>query len=655
MVSATVTRPSTIAAATSCDRKVFYRENVDIGSLALPKPREVTLRALEQSGKPKSNLKRLTSYERKRTSASSTKSRTNQSSRTVEDADARSQLSASMTSSRSSSASRDRVGSIASEILSSHSRSPKISNSDHEDKNKNISVIVEASRSGCLPGDVVPLTIQVQHTKIIHSPYGVIVTLYRQARVDMHPNLPITSSVKGRDGRFEDYYPRSKTGLGGLSLSAAGSSQVWRKDLSQTLVPFYIDPRTMSTEVKVAVRIPDDVFPTIRNVPGEMISFRYFVEVVIDIHGKLGTADFDLSTTNLLSSGPTTPRGQATEGPDYVSTLLEANYIDTGSIRRGKNALVVECDLTIGTHDSGKAKGKQRATSRNRAWTDSTLHEMPIEPPLSAEVIERNGQGLQQANNGEWYGYDQDGYYYGIDEFGNEYDYPDDGHYNGYDYDGYQYPYHDYDQRYPFSNTQYLDNTVTHTPGSYMPVPLPPLEDESTMSEKEQIRRAEARLLPSQPPAEVEFTASGANDAPTAPTIPDEGRAMLEGLSSHPTHALDSNLPRMVSVSAVDERVSLAMMNRQSDAASLVVSSCDISRVSSPAHVTDKQEHERHHLQAQGSAPQASGGAREYAPSAPAVEDVEAAAILGASDGQHQHIERLTTTGEALPRYERII
>ena len=99
------------------------------------------------------------------------------------------------------------------------------------------------------------------------SLHGVIITLYRQARVDLHPAIPIGPTEKGKEGKYEDYYPRSVTGLGGLSLSGAGSSHVFRKDLSQTVLPLIVDPNTLTADVTGKVGVPEEAFPTIATVP----------------------------------------------------------------------------------------------------------------------------------------------------------------------------------------------------------------------------------------------------------------------------------------------------------------------------------------------------------------------------------------------------
>ena len=89
----------------------------------------------------------------------------------------------------------------------------------------------------------------------------------------MRPSIPLGPIEKGKEGKYEDYYPRSYTGLGGLSLSGAGSNHVFRKDLYQSMSPLFIDPQTFTAEIHAKVRVPDEAFPTIATVPGSMISF----------------------------------------------------------------------------------------------------------------------------------------------------------------------------------------------------------------------------------------------------------------------------------------------------------------------------------------------------------------------------------------------
>ena len=120
-------------------------------------------------------------------------------------------------------------------------------------------------------GDHVAIRVNVNHAKPIRSLYGVIVTLYRQARVDLHPAIPLGPTEKGTSSKYEDYYPRSATGLGGLSLSGAGSSHLFRKDLAQVMVPLYVDPATLTADVTARVRVPDEAFPTIATVPLSLI------------------------------------------------------------------------------------------------------------------------------------------------------------------------------------------------------------------------------------------------------------------------------------------------------------------------------------------------------------------------------------------------
>jgi len=374
---------------------------------------------------------------------------------------------------------------------------------------------------------MVPVNVTVNHTKAIKSLQGVIVTLYRQARVDMHPSLPVISldKVQAR----EDYYPRSRTGLGGLSLSAAGSSQVWRKDLFQTFAPLYIDPVTMSTDVKVVIRVPDDSMPTIRNVPGDMISFKYHVEVIIDIHGKLAGID---SSRPLNHAGPQSTNNAQTEVGDPMLTAWGTNCVDTTALRRDKNAIKYTFDLIIGTKDSLKSRGKRRASGSQvrsllaapsatstpepqRSTPQPIRAEETITPPIEPSTYNEEGY---YAEDGYWYpypeGYDPneehpDGYWHGWEQgyayaqgYADGYWSPPPGHRQDYD-------------RPPDANG--------YPPQQYYPaVPLPMMQEESGLSEKERLRRAEAALLPSAPPAVGESYIPDAADVPSAPIIPEE-------------------------------------------------------------------------------------------------------------------------------------
>ena len=374
---------------------------------------------------------------------------------------------------------------------------------------RTITCNVQLTKAGCLPGEIVPLIVTIAHTKPIRSLNGVIVTLYRQARTEMHPCLPVAAGGKGE--KYEDYYPRSKSGLGGLSLSAAGSSQVWRKDLSQTFAPLYVNPQTMSTEVKVAIRVPDDAFPSIRTAPGEMISFKYYVEVIIDVHGKLAGHANAFPNVNMtgghsiLANSPAV--GFSSDSREHSVTVWGNGCIDTSTIQREKNAVVITSQLILGTHDSMKARGKKKQADYFEQAIDSTgdhgtVHEIQ---PNGSNRWDRRGFGQNDPYDGCHDGYELNDY-----DHNHEYTNGDDQAY--------------YDDSYYGGNLEYSPhpNFRATRPDATDPVPLP--APEGSLSEKQRLQRAEEALLPSRPPDSNDAvqSVSTTQHIPSAPYLPDE-------------------------------------------------------------------------------------------------------------------------------------
>jgi hypothetical protein len=274
----------------------------------------------------------------------------------------------------------------------------------------------------------------------------------------MHPALPVVPNSKGDKTKSEDYYPKSRTGLGGLSLSSAGSSHLFRKDLCQSFAPLFVDPRTLTAEVKCTVRVPDEAFPTISNVPGAMISFKYYVEVIVDIQGKLTGLDRMVSNAGLVNLPSAAGGTSAMTRDDATGSMFSTwggNFVDTDQIRREKGIVSALFEVVIGTRDSDR-NGKKKQTQEQTVENNGT-YEGHIDP---------------NAENG----YDQ--YYHEQDENGQYYDYNYDPTY--YEVPGYE----------------------QHSAGgaAVFPVPAAVPEEEPGISEKERLRRAEERLLPSQPP-----------------------------------------------------------------------------------------------------------------------------------------------------------
>lgn len=465
MLTATMTRPTTIAPVMTHDQKIYLVERVDIAPLLPPMPRTITLEPVTRKIKPVKTPAPLPS----RTPNSPT-----------------------------------REAEPPPPSVSENSLDSRVSSSLSDTPHKLITATVELLKGACLRGDSFPVRISINHTKHIKSINGIIITLYRQARVDMHPALPLGPVTDGQKRKYEDYYPKSITGLGGLSLSGAGSSHTFRKDLAQILVPLYVDPISLTAEINAKIGVPHGAFPTITSVPGAMISFRYYIEIVLDIQGKL-THDRYLSQHG---SGPVSAAPRPVDvkennlfnGPDDTPFLMldGAGILDTAPIRRDKSVATCTFEVVVGTTDSERKarKGKEKATEPPPS---SHGPEQPAD--VSSNVFQQQGHSAVSSRDFETYQH--------TDVFNHDYDptTPLDyqyGHSYGYGPEDYQW---DMTQGYSYDESYY---PAYHEP--------PLLEDEGLLPEKERLRRVEARLMPSQPPAMPSASASA--EHATAPALP---------------------------------------------------------------------------------------------------------------------------------------
>lgn len=504
MITATLTRPTSISPTTSCDRKVELVERVDIGHLVPPRARTIYLEPISKKAKKKRPPASIVS-DRQLSSAADALGETSSdldSTRVIETStdgsnvaeegsqdiqqnprspvhsDLRSDVSGDSAVSGSTGLSSNRLDPTSGSLGTIHAAgSKKITPGD-----KTIITTLELLKGGCLPGDTIPIRVNIQHTKPIRSMHGVIVTLYRQGRVDSAPPISLFNNLSKEEIRRlekEEYYPRSKTGLGGLSLSSAGSCSVFRKDLSQAISPLFIDPATLSTSITTSVRVPENAFPSIRGVPGEMISFKYRLEIIVDLGGKLSNAIQIGQNARVaggnggLSTGVEIPTGVAS---------FDGSLINTDALKREKGVIFDSFEVVVGTTDSSRrGKAVRPAPSIHTNYYDGTPY----------------------SENGPWPGgWEEDGYAQDFQPFPAEAANP-----------------------YPFWNGGFQESPQTSAPHY---IPPPELPDESGLSEKERIRRAETRLLPSQPDAPPQPGPPGADagEGPsnlTAPAPPQLG------------------------------------------------------------------------------------------------------------------------------------
>ena len=478
----------------------------------------------------------------------------------------------------------------------SDARSSTISGSAHT-----ISVASKLLRPGALPGDTVPIQICISHSKPSVRGF-VIVTLYRQGRIDMHPDLPLASKNGRHTPEYEDIYPRSRTGLGGLHFSNTPPCSVHRKDLAQTSTMMVMDPNTMAAEVRTSIRVPEDAFPTMTNVPGEMISFKYFIEVVIDVFGKLGESRF----LPRLTSQPMAPEFNGADRVNQITTQWSNNILDTVQLRRTKN--VVDClfSLTVGTRDSARRASGWRGSGRQN---------------------DRSMDGRKgYANNSEGHEYDhswsqgsqnhdfQFGYYDGSDDW------------SGHDPNG------------PIGREN--SPPLTHS------IPPPNPEDES-IDEKERMRRYEQLLLPSRPPDPDQPSSAAVDLVPSAPCLRDD-----EGIYHYPS-PLDAGAgPSRAHV------VTLAVSARSVDTIVPVTGLCSylpaFDSTLEPPLEEDKRELGRLQLLAQASAPPCDGDEGRQSVHNAAPHLTATAPVLNEEDEYNAHTLADEHLGEDhLPQYRR--
>ncbi|RCK60552.1 pH-response regulator protein palF/RIM8 [Candida viswanathii] len=177
-----------------------------------------------------------------------------------------------------------------------------------------IKVILEVPQRGYLRGELIPLKLSINHLKKIQDFNGIIITLVRVCRLD-----------NGPDGVVESF----------------------RKDLQQLILPLYVDPVTFQSEINSSVRVPADAFPTIVGCP--LVSFQYFVEVLINLSGKSVVLDSDVETHSHANNSTNAKLDNFKF--NYNSAQNErSSYINTDRFKRLKKFLQLTTEITIGTH-----------------------------------------------------------------------------------------------------------------------------------------------------------------------------------------------------------------------------------------------------------------------------------------------------------------
>lgn len=509
MLTSTLTKPTTINPTMSCRKRVNLMESIDIAPFPAPKARIVTLEPVSKRSKSKAKGKSpaesavtatagaATTAMGAATDATSREPSVNGGGSTSDQNHpplSSSPSNVSSSSRLSNSSQSFQIGSDPSSssigVRNSETRSTATSAPD-----KTITAKTEVLRAGVLPGDSLPVTITINHCKQVRSAHGIIITLYRQGRIDVHPSIPV-GYTDDKKPIYEDCYPRSRTGLGGLTLGTTRSSSVFRKDLSQAFAPLIVDPTNMTAVVRTSIRIPEDAFPTITRTPGGMINFRYYVEVVTDLRGKFTSPDRYLPRLNMVSTGTTfSPSGQVlnptdANGNSAVSANWSGNILDTDQIRREKGVISVAFEVVVGTRDSQRGQGGKNTTASVTPASEI--------PPSVGDVPNHGG-------GNEWQ-VDTNGIPSVMEEYPeqNDYGFPQEPYWG--------------------DNTGECEQPQPYDEPNQQPFgPIAAPQTEEPVDEKTRLRQAEATLLPSHPPEEPEAGPSTAAMAtPTAPVLPED-------------------------------------------------------------------------------------------------------------------------------------
>ncbi|CAD6504093.1 BgTH12-05830 [Blumeria graminis f. sp. triticale] len=611
-ITSTITWPTSTNATSTCSRKVSLIETIDIGHLFPPKSRTIALTPTLRKKKRKQaswREKKAGYHIDVETQIEATQSRPSddyvrtsssidnpESSRNSETSENQSDIS--VENSANSTEISYQVTGLNTLTAARLSDGPSL-------EDQNIMATIKPLKSGCLPGDVLPVKISIKHTKPIRSMHGIIVTLYRQGRIDYI--LPFSSPShtdhkESAKSKHEEYYPKSKTGLGGLSLTSAGSSSSFRKDLAQVFAPLIVDPVTLTAVVHASVRIPEFAFPTICGVPGQIIAFKYFVEVVVDLGGRLknqhrhipllGTVTLP-TASNYISSNNTWH-----ENNTNMLATSGRNIVGTESIRREKNVVACSFEVIVGSKDSLRNR-KHSNSSNSPQSCDHT--EVAAETPLNSIISNQEMEISYITNESDHRYLDEQAILYQeeIDCSSTEV------YSNGRN-----------------KTRNFLGHEILPSHG-LIPDVSPDIHYDESVNEKERLKRAEERLLPSCPP--MDTVSSSRSIAVTVPPSEEDGEFYMSRFRASKTTS--SSQEPMIPIIT---ETGVAVLERFED---------------------DKQELKRRLLCSQASAPSYLCGEPVDADTAPTAPSPDAVEEL--SPQTYLPDRLIHESCESLPRYEK--
>ena len=298
------------------------------------------------------------------------------------------------------------------------------------------------------------------------------------------------------------------------------------------------------------------------------------------------------------------------------------NIVNTDRIRREKSVVTSTFDLVIGSTDSARLRGRGNTISRQTTLT-RVATQLTEQATESSQNHSQHEQYQEERSAGhEDYGHDQRQWL--PEETGR----------------GYQY------------NQVPEDIPEEHAAPNYHvdAVPLPQISAETDLTEKERVRLAEQRLLPSRPSGEAGPSSSADDMQPSAPPDPDveapvytsNGMNGINGHLAHPSTSARHLAPSSPSSDTVTARSALPA-----------------GPTPSQPPTDDKQELARRHLLAEASSPSdfpydsnggdGAGPSTRQTPTAPILDDDD---LYG--DGYAHHVAAVPNEHhDRLPEYQR--
>ncbi|POR34336.1 pH-response regulator protein palF/RIM8 [Tolypocladium paradoxum] len=355
-----LTRPTSIAPTMSCNRKVKLAERIDIGLLPTPWPRTISLepnRRRKWKKKPmelhKTSLEVPSDNEDLASEADSLDRPVTGDSdhdnppdhRSAMERDTRREIGGRGEGNSRTAINRTKLAQSA----QVGSRLSTVAN-HCVGVDRTLTATIELLRGGHLPGEMVSIRVTLKHMKIKRL-IGVVVTLFREGKTDTLPPPSMFTNIMtkedARKAQKEFVHSKSLMGLGRLSLSSRNSTSIFQ-NIDQTTAPLIIDQAALQSSVTVSVKVPDDAFPTIKGVLGEMISFRYQVEVLVDFGGG-----FIHQTRGQPSRSGSYGTSSLDERTKSYGTWRGAKIPDTAQLRE-KDVISIRMETVVGTMDSSR-------------------------------------------------------------------------------------------------------------------------------------------------------------------------------------------------------------------------------------------------------------------------------------------------------------